>query len=48
MKIDWEVELGVMIGHRFQDGSTQSMHFGVAVVISHLSQFMSLYPGDII
>jgi ureidoglycolate lyase len=35
-------------GHRFQDGSTKTMHFGVARVISHLSQFMSLHPGDII
>jgi ureidoglycolate lyase len=35
-------------GHRYQDGSTRTMHFGVATVISHLSQFMSLQPGDII
>ena len=35
-------------GHRYQDGSTKTMHFGVATVISHLSQFMSLQPGDII
>jgi len=35
-------------GHRYQDGSTQTMHFGVATVVSHLSQFMSLQPGDII
>lgn len=35
-------------GHRFQDGSTKTMHFGVATVISHLSQFMSLQPGDVI
>jgi ureidoglycolate lyase len=35
-------------GHRYQDGSTQTMHFGVATVISHLSQFMSLQPGDVI
>lgn len=35
-------------GHRFQDGSTQTMHFSVATVISHLSQFMSLHPGDVI
>ena len=33
---------------RYQDGSTQTMHFGVAKVISHLSEFMSLQPGDII
>ncbi|OUS07373.1 2-hydroxyhepta-2,4-diene-1,7-dioate isomerase [Rhodobacterales bacterium 52_120_T64] len=35
-------------GHRYQDGSTKTMHFNVAKVISHLSQFMSLQPGDII
>lgn len=35
-------------GHRYQDGSTRTMHFDVATVISHLSQFMSLQPGDVI
>jgi 2,4-diketo-3-deoxy-L-fuconate hydrolase len=35
-------------GHRSQDGSTKTMHFDVATVISHLSQFMSLQPGDVI
>ncbi|PYG34525.1 fumarylacetoacetate hydrolase family protein [Pelagimonas varians] len=35
-------------GHRYQDGSTATMHFDVATVISHLSQFMSLQPGDVI
>ncbi|MBL1437733.1 MAG: fumarylacetoacetate hydrolase family protein [Rhodobacteraceae bacterium] len=35
-------------GHRFQDGSTKTMHFNVATVVSHLSQFMSLQPGDVI
>lgn len=35
-------------GHRYQQGSTRTMHFDVATVISHLSQFMSLQPGDII
>lgn len=35
-------------GHRYQDGSTSTMHFDVATVISHLSQFMSLQPGDVI
>ena len=35
-------------GHRYQDGSTRTMHFGVAAVVSHLSQFMSLQPGDVI
>lgn len=31
-----------------QDGSTRTMVYGVAPIISYLSQFMSLYPGDII
>ncbi len=35
-------------GHRYQDGSTKTMHFDVATVVSHLSQFMSLQPGDVI
>ncbi|EEE35977.1 hypothetical protein RKLH11_3578 [Rhodobacteraceae bacterium KLH11] len=35
-------------GHRYQDGSTNTMHFSVANIVSHLSQFMSLQPGDVI
>ena len=35
-------------GHRYQDGSTATMVFGVAHLISYLSTFMSLQPGDII
>ena len=35
-------------GQRYQDGSTKTMHFNVAKVISHLSQFMSLQAGDVI
>ncbi len=35
-------------GHRYQEGSTRTMHFDVATVISYLSQFMSLHPGDLI
>ena len=35
-------------GHRYQDGSTETMHFDVATIVSHLSQFMSLQPGDVI
>lgn len=35
-------------GHRYQDGSTATMVFGVAQLISYLSRFMSLQPGDII
>ena len=35
-------------GHRYQDGSTKTMHFDVATIVSHLSQFMTLQPGDVI
>src|ERR1700679_1162095 len=35
-------------GHRYQNGSTQTMVFGVAYLISYLSKFMSLQPGDVI
>ena len=35
-------------GHRYQDGSTSTMVYGVAHVVSYLSQFMSLHPGDVI
>ena len=35
-------------GHRYQNGSTAKMVFGVAHLISYLSRFMSLQPGDII
>lgn len=35
-------------GHRFQNGSTRTMVYGVRYLVSYLSQFMSLQPGDII
>jgi 2-keto-4-pentenoate hydratase/2-oxohepta-3-ene-1,7-dioic acid hydratase in catechol pathway len=35
-------------GRRFQSGNTSTMVFGVAHLISYLSQYMSLQPGDII
>jgi 2-keto-4-pentenoate hydratase/2-oxohepta-3-ene-1,7-dioic acid hydratase in catechol pathway len=35
-------------GKRYQDGSTRTMIFGVAHLVSYISQFMSLQPGDII
>ena len=35
-------------GRRFQDGTTKTMVYGVAHVVSYLSQFMSLQPGDVI
>lgn len=34
--------------HRYQNGSTATMIFGVAHLVSYLSQFMSLEPGDVI
>ena len=35
-------------GHRYQDGSTKTMVFTVAHLISYVSRFMSLQTGDII
>lgn len=35
-------------GERVQDGSTRTMVFGVVQVVSYLSRYMSLQPGDII
>lgn len=35
-------------GHRYQNGSTETMVFGVAHLVSYVSRFMSLQPGDII
>ncbi len=35
-------------GHRYQNGSTKTMVFGVAHLISYLSRFMSLRSGDIV
>jgi 2,4-didehydro-3-deoxy-L-rhamnonate hydrolase len=35
-------------GHRYQDGSTSTMVFGVRFLVSYLSRFMSLRPGDVI
>ena len=35
-------------GQTRQDGSTRTMVYGVAHLVSYLSQFMSLEPGDII
>jgi len=35
-------------GHRYQDGSTRTMVFGVRHLVSYVSQFMSLQPGDVI
>ena len=35
-------------GHRYQDGSTRTMVFGAAMLVSYISRFMSLQPGDVI
>lgn len=35
-------------GEKVQNGSTKTMVFGVAHLVSYLSQFMTLEPGDII
>jgi len=35
-------------GHRYQKGSTKTMIFGVAQLVSYVSRFMTLYPGDLI
>jgi len=46
----WD-QLGLWLevdGKRYQNGSTSTMVFGVPYLVSYLSQFMSLQPGDII
>ena len=35
-------------GRRFQDGSTRTMVFGVAALVSYCSRLMTLMPGDVI
>jgi len=35
-------------GHRYQNGTTRTMIFGVRQLVSYVSRFMSLQPGDII
>jgi 2,4-didehydro-3-deoxy-L-rhamnonate hydrolase len=35
-------------GQRFQSGSTATMVFGVAQLVSYISRFTTLYPGDVI
>jgi ureidoglycolate lyase len=35
-------------GKRFQDGSTQTMIFGVVKLVSYVSHFITLQPGDVI
>ncbi len=35
-------------GKRYQDGNTKNMIFGVAHIVSYLSHFFTLHPGDVI
>jgi 2-keto-4-pentenoate hydratase/2-oxohepta-3-ene-1,7-dioic acid hydratase in catechol pathway len=35
-------------GRRYQDSSTRNMVYGVAFLVSYISRFMSLHPGDVI
>lgn len=35
-------------GHRYQDGNTKTMLFDVAYLVSHISRYMTLMPGDVI
>ena len=35
-------------GRRYQNGNTRTMVFGVEFLVSYLSRFMSLRPGDVI
>jgi ureidoglycolate lyase len=35
-------------GQRMQDGSTRTMIFGVAKLVSYVSQCITLHPGDVI
>ncbi len=35
-------------GKRYQNGNTKTMIFDVATLVSYISQFMSLQPGDVI
>ena len=35
-------------GEKVQDGTTETMVFGVAHIVAYLSQFFTLMPGDVI
>ena len=35
-------------GHRYQNGNTRTMVFGVASIVSYVSRLMTLMPGDVI
>jgi 2,4-didehydro-3-deoxy-L-rhamnonate hydrolase len=44
-----EVDLWLDVnGQRCQTGNTRTMIFGVATIVSYLSRFMALQPGDVI
>lgn len=47
---DWsKLDLWLEVdGHRFQNGSTRTMVFGVPHLVSYLSRYMSLQSGDVI
>lgn len=43
------LDMGLEVdGHRYQDGNTRTMVFGVDELVAYVSRFMSLQPGDII
>ena len=35
-------------GKRYQDGNTNTMIFGIAMLVSYISRFMTLSPGDVV
>lgn len=46
-----ECELGLWLtvnGKKYQDGNTSNMVFNVPFLVSYISQFMTLLPGDVI
>jgi len=50
-EVDDPQQLGLWLevdGQRYQDSTTKNMAYGVAFLVSYLSQFCSLQPGDII
>lgn len=42
------IYIGLNYGDRVQDGSTKTMVYGVAHLVSYLSPFMTLHLGDVI
>jgi 2,4-diketo-3-deoxy-L-fuconate hydrolase len=44
-KLDLWLEVN---GHRYQNGNTRTMVFGVAQLVSYISRYMTLMPGDVI